>query len=189
LLALQASQASQAKQANQADVLQKFHFTADGGQLISASSINPDGKSLTVDLQGTSSLLPHRSNLTIAVDTDNKKINATLHLEEPVPLDLNWTFSMAGVIRNQSREIIGMSNLELDPETSTAGLSAQGVGTLGISWWCVLRCGGLSILGVLLRCVPAFFAGGPAGFVACVVGQAGGAAAGIAVCVARRCLS
>lgn len=120
--------------------------------------------------------------LQVQVSLDNASLVVTLQMIKPFPLGpFTWRFDLGGITTNDAGEITGARTVTLaDSEIAPAALG-------GFNWWCVLKCGGVGILPVLAMCLPSL-AGGPGAFVACVVGKLGGSVAGIAACVAQKCV-
>lgn len=153
---------------------EQLHLTSRGDRLLTVQSIDESGVGHVV-LRGDVDTIPQDFALDIRYDETTRVAAVTLRYQEPVTFQHTWEFALTG------------GTFTLSPRTSVrslAGLPALA----GIDFWCVLRCGGTGILGILFRCVPAIFQG-PAAFVDCVVQAAGEAAAGIAVCVATGCIS
>jgi hypothetical protein len=158
--------------AGQRVLTEQFHLTSRGDKLLTVQSIDESGVG-HVALRGDVDTLPQDFALDIRYDETTRIATVTLRYQEPVTFQHTWDFTLIG------------STFVLSPRTSVrslAGLPALA----GLNWWCVLRCGGIGILGILIRCAPSIFQG-PAAFVECVVQAAGEAAAGIAVCVATEC--
>lgn len=150
----------------------QLHLTSRGDKLFTVQSIDESGIG-HVSLRGDLDTVPQDFALDIGYDENTRIAAITLRYQEPVTFQHTWEFALTG------------STFALSPRTSVrslAGLPALA----GLNWWCVLRCGGISILGILIRCAPAIVQGSGR-FVECVVQAAGEAAAGIAVCVATEC--
>jgi hypothetical protein len=158
--------------AGQRVVTEQLHLTSRGDKLLTVQSIDESGVG-HVALRGDLDTVPQDFALDIQYDESTRIAAVTIRYLEPVTFQHTWEFALTG------------STFALSPRTSVrslAGLPALA----GLNWWCVLRCGGISILGILVRCAPAILQG-PAQFIECVVQAAGEAAAGIAVCVATEC--
>lgn len=165
--------------------IEQLHFTQDGGTLISIARVLDDA-SCTVHLEGTIGVIPYKLDLTVKVDVQKKVVLAIFEMQEPFAFKIEHEFNMVGFFEYSGH--MTFSSLEPVQGTSISSLAASGIGLAGINWWCALKCGGISILPTLILCIPAFVAGGPAGYVACVTAKAGETAAKIAVCIATKCL-
>ncbi|MFN3685321.1 hypothetical protein [Salinarimonas sp.] len=154
-----------------ADVEEHILVTQDGDALVARSSVDASGEG-TVTLRGTIGPVPVA--LTITIGYSKGKAVVTLELSEPLVFQHSWTFEVG-------------AGVALDPHAQVSAAAAAADAALRLNWRCVLRCGGLAIMRVLVQCIPAL-AGGPAAYVACVTKRVGaGSAAEIAMCVARRC--
>jgi len=151
-----------------------FHITKEGDVLASTSVSN--GLTGETVLRGTLFGLPYE--LLIKVKLVGKQVEVTLHLTKPIEVGpFTLKFDLGGV-RMDGDRIIGASSV----------VPSSDVQALGLSFWCVLRCGGAAILGTLVKCLPSLV-GGPAAYVACVTASIGtGTAAAIAICVATKCV-
>jgi len=159
--------------AGASNVQENVLIAASGDALVSRSFVDASGKG-AVEIRGSIGIIPVVAKFEVSFSGE-QQVAVTLDVSQPLPFKHTWTFN------------VGASSVALDPNTQLSGASAAGVSAAGISWWCVLKCGGLSILGTLLACLPAF-AGGPAGYIACVVGKLGATAGGVAACIATDCL-
>lgn len=153
-----------------------IHTTADGGVFLTTSSL---GKLQgDISLAGTIGPLPVELHLSVKVDGD--AITVTLELDKPIHLGpYTWTFKLGGIVRDAQGAIIGAQSVSLSPETPA--FKAAGAGS---HFLCILKCAGLAVLPILIGCLPSL-SGGLQGFIACVVGKAGTAAASIAACVGK----
>lgn len=157
----------------------QLHITPEGDALVSSSFAS--GNEGDIVLRGMIGAIPYEIHLKVSLD--GSTIVVTLQVTKPIPLGpFTWRFNLGGIVTNDTGDIIGATSVALI-DTDIPATAAGG----GFNWWCVLKCGGTGILPVLLMCLPAL-AGGPAAFVSCVVAKVGGSAAGIAVCVAQKCL-
>jgi len=171
--------------------IEQVHVLSAGeGALKSTANVGGNGTSCSSSFGGTVLQLPVQGGLEVEVDLDEQVVRARLQVVQPAEVGLQeFRYRMVGLVDIPDSQGFALSNLVLDPATDIAGTAAAGIGTMGIGFWCALRCGGLRILGTLVACIPAFFAGGPAGFIACVISRIGETGAGIAQCIARECLS
>jgi hypothetical protein len=160
---------------------EQLHITPTGGLLVSTShASNNQGQ---VVLVGSIGPLPYELHLTVKLE--DLVITVTLELKKPIPLGpFTWTYRLGGVTRGSQGQFLAATTVvPLDLNLAAAAPAAG-----GLDWWCVLKCGGTAILGLLIKCLPALIAGGPPGFIACVTAGAGAGAAGIAACVAQNCV-
>jgi hypothetical protein len=165
---------AQAAMAVGSPVLNQVHVTADGGVLTTSSFAS--GGEGDVVLRGT--IGPFSYELHLKVAMNDGVITVTVEMTKPFKAGpFEWKFNLGGIVRDAKGQIIGASGVTAAPDM---------VAVAGLDWWCALRCGGLAILGILVRCLPALTGGIP-GYVACVTSQAGSGAAGIAVCIATKC--
>jgi hypothetical protein len=180
----------------------------DGSSFVTASSVREtDGD---VVLEGSLFGIPYE--LHIRVSLENTQVTVTLEIVKPFPMGpFEWKFDLAGVVRaggsgaggaagtaaasGTSADIIAAADVVMVSGPSLAGGAGSAAASagasasmaMGLNWWCVLRCGGVQILGTLAACLPALV-GGPKAYIACVVGKVGmGDAAAIARCVADKC--
>jgi hypothetical protein len=153
------------------------HTTDGGGVFVTTTSLgNLQGN---VSLSGTIGPFPVELHLSVTLADDT--VTVTLEIDKPIHLGpYTWTFKLGGVVRNAQNVIIGAQTVSLSPDTPAIEAAA-----IGSTLLCILKCAGTTILPILLECVPSIFTGGGAGFIACVIGKAGSAAAGIAACVAK----
>ena len=158
-------------------VITQVHLTADGGRFVSASYLVADGNAGTVHLQGNIGLVPFDLDLTVTLDLAARSISAKLHVAQPLPFDHQWAYQLEG----------GHATAAGLHGTALAPAPAPPAPTPSPSWWCMASCGGTTVVGLLIGCLPSL-AAGSTGFVACVTAQAGTAAAGIASCIANDCL-
>jgi hypothetical protein len=160
------------------DAQTTYHVSNKGDLLVSYSEIHESGLEFAVVLNGDVGLIPVQMSLRGRLDVDHKKVEIGLKLLKPFETqEYLWNFSLEGL---RSLGAGGFFASDVRMETSE-------VMTATIDKWCVYRCGGLAILGVLVTCLPSL-AGGPAAYVACIVAEAGSGAAGIAACVAEKCI-
>ncbi len=155
-------------------VTTQIHLTADGGRFASASHLSADGNAGTVHLRGNIGPIPFDLDLTVTLD-----LAAQLHVAQSIPFDHQWTYQLEGGHATTA----GLFATALAP----APAPAPPAPTLSPSYWCMVGCGGTTILGLLVKCLPGL-AAGSGGYIACVTAQAGAAAAGIANCIAEDCL-
>ena len=156
----------------------EFHVVPGVGSFATLSA-ERDFSFATI-LTGAIGGIPVQLELSGELDIEAHKIRVGLRMLKPFQSQkYTWTFNLGGLRRLENGAYFATS-VTLD-EANTSELSA-----LGLDWWCVARCGGTAILGILIRCLPSL-AGGPAAYVACVTAQAGSGAAGIAACIASRC--
>lgn len=154
------------------ETVKSLHVTADGGVLhTSAMSSGNEGH---VVLRGVVGPFPYEIHLWVRME--GPTIVVTIDVEKPINLDpFTYRFDLLGIVRSEGG-IIGANDIK--PSIDIA--------PMGLDWWCVAKCGGVGILGTLVKCLPSL-AGGPPAYVACVTGSAGSAAAGIAICIAKDC--
>lgn len=151
----------------------------DGALLVSSALAT--GNRGDVVLQGTIGTLPYELHLGFVMADGN--ITVSLELTKPFKAGpFEWTYQMSGLRRDGSGGIVGATGL-----VPLANALPQSATPMGLSGWCILKCGGITLLGVLVRCLPSL-AGGVPGYIACVTSQAGRGAAGIAACIAQKCL-
>ncbi|MHC4477675.1 MAG: hypothetical protein ACYTEL_18675 [Planctomycetota bacterium] len=148
-------------------VNKQIHITPQGDLLSTISTI--EGVEGSIVLSGSIGPIPLKLQMSLSVE--KRAATVTLKVDEPMPFEHTWKFELAP------------SGVTLAPD-STVASAATGV---GLNWWCVFKCGGVGILGILVRCLPAL-AGGIPGYVECVTSKAGQGAAGIAVCIATKCV-
>jgi hypothetical protein len=146
----------------------------------SASSVGGDG---SVALHGALGPIPYEFTLKLKLDIT--QISVTFDMNKPIDMPpYTWTFALGGVRKDATGAVIGAGDVTLVPEATPAFYV---VGTPQAAaprpFLCILKCAGIAILPVLIKCLPSL-AGGPPAYVACVVASAGEAAAGIAACVA-----
>lgn len=152
----------------------QIHLTPSGDLLVSSASAT--GNEGDVVLRG--SIGPFTYEIHLKVKLDGAKVQVTFDMQKPIDLPpYMWTFDLLGIIKDASGNIIGASDVK----------PSANIAPLGLNFWCVLKCGGTSILACLLKCLPSLV-GGPSAYVSCLTGCAGEAAAGIAVCVTRECI-
>jgi hypothetical protein len=164
------------------DVASQVHLTAAGDVLTtSASSVGGEGN---VVLHGAIGPIPYDFSLNMKVE--DTKIVVTFDVNKPIDMPpYTWTFVLGGVKKDSTGAVIGARDIRLDHEASPAFLpvgAPQAAAALPVL--CILKCAGLSIMPILLKCLPSL-AGGPAAFIACVVASAGEGAAGIAACFVK----
>lgn len=152
----------------------EFVHTLTTGETLMSTAVEgaQDG---TIVLHGSIGPFPYEIEVSVQLD-DSGVVTIRLHIRKPVELGpYEWKFNLTGIRRDGNR-IIGATGLS----------PSQGFQAMRLDWWCVLRCGGVAIFGVLLECLPSL-AGGPQAFVACVVARLGTSAAQIAECIAHKC--
>jgi hypothetical protein len=156
------------------DTIEQLHVTPEGDLLHTSSfSIGSDGE---VFLHGSIGPFPYEMHLKVKLH--DAKVDVTLEVDKPIQVPpFTWTFDLTGIIKDASGNIVGASGVVPSATVSAAGLSFP----------CVLSCGGTAILGILVKCLPSLVGGMP-GFVACVTASAGSGAAGIATCIATKCI-
>lgn len=156
-----------------AQPVERYHFTPEGDFLVSsATSVGNEGD---VVLRGSIGPFPYEIHLKIKLD--GSTVQVTLDMDKPIDLPpYTWTFDLLGIIKDAQGNTVGASDIK--PSASMAAA--------GFDYWCILRCGGTTILAILLKCLPSLV-GGPAAFVSCVTASAGEGAAGIAACIASKC--
>jgi hypothetical protein len=187
LTAAAATGKGQSAEVSDEQVFTQFHIIADGDLL--ASSGTATDTAGDVVLHGSIAGIPYELHVNVALDLQDRVVTLTLELTKPIHLGpFVWRFKLGGVILNAQGEIIGATSLTPDFDLNTSNVPAESVALFGLSWWCVLKCGGLTFLPILLSCLPAIFSGGPAAFIACVVAKLGQGAAGVAACVAQKCV-
>ncbi len=158
----------------------QVHLTPGGGLLATHVSTLANGQGCTVHFEGSIGPIPYKGDITVEIDVGKHEIRVKLHLDLPFPFDHEWIYKMHGLAQIPGGGL-AVSSLSLD----TSRMAAVSINP-SLNWWCVLKCGGLGILGILIKCLPSLTGGIPA-YVACVTSQAGAGAAGIAVCIAQKC--
>lgn len=166
-----------------------LHVTPEGDALVTVASAA--GNNGDVVLQGTLfGVIPYEIHINVKLE--NTRVTVTLQVVKPLPLGpFEWNFDLTGVLLSNG-QIVSAAGIVPSPTNNPAGpmLAALGgtVAPQGLGWvWCVLKCGGLRIIGTLVECLPAL-SGGPGAYIACVVGKLGlSDAAAIAKCVAEEC--
>jgi hypothetical protein len=161
------------------EVANQVHLTAAGDVLTtSASAVDGEGK---VVLHGSIGPIPYDFSLKIGV----KDIKIEVEFDVNKPIDMppyTWTFVLGGVKKDSAGAVIGARDIRLDHEASPAFLQAgEPKAAAARPVLCILKCGGLAILPILLKCLPTLV-GGPQAFIACVIASAGEGAAAIAAC-------
>lgn len=153
-----------------------IHVTPDGDTLVTSSFSK--GNNGDIVLRGNIGPFPYEIHINVVLKEET--IEVKLEMIKPFKVGpFTWHFNLGGIIRNKDKEIIGAATITLD--------KTDGIEPLGLRWWCVLKCGGVTIAPTLVLCLPSL-AGGPAAYVACVVAKVGlGDAAKIAQCVAEKC--
>ena len=156
--------------------LSAVHTTSDGGVFLTTSSVS----NLQGDVSLTGTIGPFPVELHLSIKLDGDTVTVTLEVSKPIHLGpFTWTFKLGGVVKDAQGNVIGAQSVSLSPDTPA--FEAAGFGS---HFLCILKCAGLAILPILIGCLPSL-SGGPAGFIACVVGKAGTGAASIAACVAK----
>lgn len=158
----------------------QLHVTPEGGLLVSTG--HASGNEGHVVLTGSIGPLPYELHLTFKLD--GMVVTVTMELKKPIPLGpYTWKFRLGGVATGPKGELLSATSVVAEDLSMAAAVAGR-----GIDWWCALKCGGLGILGILVKCLPALISGGPPGYIACVTASAGGGAAGIAACIAKDCV-
>jgi hypothetical protein len=159
---------------------EQLHLTPEGGTLVSTSHASANQGQVV--LVGSIGALPYELHLTVKLE--DKVITVTLELKKPIPLGpFTWTYRLGGAVTGPQGQFLAVSTVA--PQDLTLSAAPQAAG--GLNWWCVVKCGGTSILGLLIKCLPSLITGGSSGFIACVTAGAGTAAASIAACLAQKC--
>jgi hypothetical protein len=153
---------------------------APGGDGLLVTTAAAAGDTGVIVLRGHIGPFPYELRLQIVAGDGT--VTVTAELVKPFAAGpFQWTFELTGIVRDASSQIVGASDVvPIDTVAPPGGAAA------GLNWLCVLRCGGTAILGVLVKCLPSLV-GGPGAYIACVTSSAGGAAAGIAACIATKC--
>jgi hypothetical protein len=163
----------------------QLHFTTAGDLL--ASSSFAAGSSGDVTLSGSIGAIPYELHIHVALE--EAVVSLTLTLTKPLQLGpYTWRFHLGGVIRNNADEIVGAATITPAPDLDAVDASGAAATMAGFKFLCVLKCGGITFLPILIKCLPALISGGPAGFIACITASLGTGAAGVAACVAEKCL-
>lgn len=160
--------------------LSQIHLpdSADSFLVTAAASSESTGD---IVLRGQIGPLPFELHLRISLE--HEVITVTADLIKPFRAGpFEWKFKLNGIVRDKSGAITGA--MSVAPLESTM---PESVASLGLNWWCVLRCGGLALLPILVACLPSL-GGGIGAYVACVTAKAGAAAAAIAKCIATKCM-
>jgi hypothetical protein len=152
-----------------------FHITAEGDAL--ATSTFVDGSTGDIVVRGVIAGVPYELHLRVSLE--GEQVAVTLQLTKPIEIGpYTWHFNLGGAVRDPVGRIVSASSI-------TPGAAFQ---PMGLDWWCVIKCGGATILPTLALCLPSL-AGGPAAYIACVTAKLGtGDAAAIAACVASNCV-
>ena len=153
------------------------HIAPNGDTLVSSSLA--EGNQGDIVLRGNIGPFPYEIHIKISLE--DTTVVVTLQMIKPFEVGpYTWRFSLGGITRGGDGAIIGATTV-IPIETASAI-------PFGLNWWCVLKCGGTSILPTLVLCLPSL-TGGPAAYIACVVAKVGaGDAAQIAKCVAEKCV-
>jgi hypothetical protein len=147
------------------DVIQTYHSSAFGDQLV--SSQNP--RTGTVDIKGNLGFI--EVDLTIGVAVTNNAVTVSVEVREPVKVGpQQWTFNITG------------ATLTRQTAPSTSALMAS-----SFDWSCILKCGGDKILPILVGCLPSLI-GGPQAFISCAIGKLAGNSSDIVKCIVSGCL-
>jgi hypothetical protein len=157
-----------------------YHVSETGDVFVSYAETDTTGLEFAVILNGGFGPIPVQMSLRGKLDIASKSIQIILKLLKPFETqDCTWTYDLEGLQQFPSGGMFA----------SGIRLAAPDIATVkgDIDYWCMARCGALSIAPTLVTCLPAF-AGGPAAYVACVAANAGDAAAGTAACIAQKCL-
>ncbi len=156
-----------------------FHITKSG-DVLASTSVSKDNM-ITTSVRGTIDGLP--CGVDMNFQFTKSRIDVKVDFVKPTKLgSCSFHFDLEGV-QLEGDHIMGATNVVASDEIEVS----DELRVLGIGFWCALRCGGKSILLVLIRCLFAL-GGGIPGYVACVTAHAGHAAAGIAICIARNCI-
>lgn len=158
----------------------QLHVTSDGGLLVSTGYAS--GNEGYVVLTGSIGALPYEIHLSFKLEI--REVTVTMELKKPIPLGpFTWKFQLFGAALG--------SNGGIQSATTVVAVDLN-LGALNagphVDLLCALKCGGLTILGILIKCLPALITGGPPAFIACVTALAGAGAAGIAACIAKDCV-
>jgi hypothetical protein len=154
----------------------QFHITSAGDTLVTSGRTAANTGDLV--LTGAIGSIPYELHLHFDLNPATAQIAVTLEMKKPIQAGpYTWIFGLDGVVRDGTNNIIAANDVKV---------LSHLMQPLGLNWWCVAKCGGLSILGILLKCLPSL-AGGVPGYVTCVTASAGAGAAGIAVCIAQNC--
>jgi hypothetical protein len=158
----------------------QVHMVSDGAMLISTSQVVANQGHLV--LTGSIGPLPYEIDLDFSLD--GSTITVTLQVKKPIPLGpYTWTYHLGGLTVDAAGKVVSATSVvpvDLNTPASVAVAS-------GINWLCVLKCGGTTILPILIQCLPSLV-GGAGGYIACVIASAGSAAASIAACIAKDCV-
>ena len=166
----------------------KFHLVPGAqAQFMSAANMDLNANSATASIAGTAGPFPVSGGLRVEVDTDAARVNASIDFLQPVAASHTASFLMQDVELERG-DLVRASGVAIDPSFDVAGQGAQGVGAMGLSWWCVAGCGGTAIAGTLVACLGAA-SGGWSNYVRCVTGRLGETAASVAFCVVTDCIS
>jgi hypothetical protein len=157
----------------------QVHVTSAGDALVSTG--RAAGNIGDVVLNGSIGPIPYEIHLHFELDAGMGEITVTLKMEKPIQAGpYTWKFKLHGIVRDSMNNIVAASDVVASDIQHGVGIAPF------LNWGCVLKCGGLGILGALVTCLPSLV-GGPAAYITCVTGQAGAGAASIAACIAKEC--
>jgi hypothetical protein len=155
--------------------LSHMHVTATGGQLYSTAVVT--GDQIRIPLRGSIFGIPYDLELLITLDLKGGQVKVKLVVREPIKFEHEWVFKLRDLVAVGGGFFASGIELEL----------AASVAAKGIDFLCIIKCGGMKILPVLLECLPTLI-GGPQAYLACVAAKAGTIAAQIAECIATNCI-
>jgi hypothetical protein len=159
-------------------VVSRLHIAPNGVLVSSGFAAGGDGE---IVLRGNIGPFPYELHLKCTVQETT--ITVTLELFKPFQAGpFEWKFGLGGILHDAAGNIIGATSVVPAPS-----MKAFAPATHGLNWWCVLQCGGVTILGILIKCLPSLIGGVPS-YIACVTSEAGSGAAGIAACIASKCV-
>ncbi len=160
----------------------QFHVTSAGDVLASYSEASKDGFEFSTILNGMIGPIPVQIALRGTIDLPSRRITICLQVLKPIETDeYCWTFEFGG-FKDLGNDRYFATDVSIVDTPGTAALKIA-----GLDWWCVLRCGGISIIEILASCLPSLAGGIPA-YVACATSNAGSGAAKIALCIATKCV-
>src|SRR5438128_290368 len=79
-------------------VITRLHVTPDGGKLVSAGYVHPDGNSGSIHLEGSIGPIPYDLEISITLDMAARTVTARLQVRQPVQFDHTWIYNMEGVV-------------------------------------------------------------------------------------------
>ena len=175
----------QAVEFSDEQAVNQLHITPDG-DVLASSGFARDTAGQVV-LRGVIAGIPYE--LHVSVELTDATVTLTLELTKPIHIGpYTWKFKLGGIIRDGQNKIVGAASIAPVADLEAFNLAGENVALFGLSWWCVLKCGGITFLPILALCLPALLSGGPPAFIACVVAKLGEGAAGVAACVAKKCV-